>query len=220
MSFVLNPPPRRFGWEKFALATTTNGVPTDEDLMYVIRHGIPGTSMPPFDALTDDERRAVARHVRRLAHAGLYARLVEQARKDEEPDEEELRRISQKTAQQLTPGSPLAIPELPEPTAEVLARGNAVFQRNCATCHGPKGAGDGPQVKDMKNENNWPTRPRDLARGIFKCGGEPGRVYARIALGMPGTPMPGTLATIPPDQLLDLTTFVLSLSKRDEASAP
>jgi len=79
MSFVLNPPARRFGRDKFSLATTTNAVPTDDDVMYVIKHGIPGTSMPAFDTLTDDERRALARHVRRLAHGGLYARLVEQA---------------------------------------------------------------------------------------------------------------------------------------------
>jgi mono/diheme cytochrome c family protein len=219
VSFFLNPPARRFGQDKFALATTTNGVPTDEDLMYVIKHGIPGSSMPAFDNLTDDERRALARHVRRLAHAGLYAKLLAQARKDEEPDEEELRRISQRTASQLVPGQPLPIPELPGPTAESLARGNQVFQKNCATCHGPQGKGDGPQVNNMKNDNGAPTKPRDLARGIFKGGSEPQRIYARIALGLPGTPMPGTVATLKPQELVDLTNFVLSLSKRDEAGA-
>lgn len=219
VSFFLNPPARRFGWDKFALATTTNGVPTDEDLMYVIRHGIPGSSMPSFEHLTDDERRALAHHVLRLAHAGLYARLVEIAKKDEDPDEEELRRISQRTASQLVPGQALTVPELSGPTPESLARGNQVFQKNCATCHGPQGKGDGPQVKGMKNDNGWPTKPRDLARGVFKGGSEPERIYARIALGLPGTPMPGTAATLKPQELVDLTNFVLSLSKRDGPSA-
>jgi hypothetical protein len=73
-------------------------------------------------------------------------------------------------------------------------------------------------VKDMKNDNGWPTRPRDLARGVFKGGSEKERVYARIALGLPGTPMPGTAATLKPEELVDLTNFVLSLSRRDEAN--
>jgi mono/diheme cytochrome c family protein len=215
MSFVLNPPARRFGHDKFALATTTNGVPTDDDLMYVIRHGIPGTSMPAHEQLTDTECNALAAHVRRLAHAGLYAKLFAQAAKDEDPVPLE---ISAMTAQRLAPGEPLPIPELRGPTPESVARGQQVFQKNCATCHGTEGKGDGPQVKDMKNDNGWPTRPRDLARGIFKGGRERERVYARIALGLPGTPMPGTAATLTPQQLADLTNFVLSLSPREEAN--
>jgi mono/diheme cytochrome c family protein len=215
MSFVLNPPARRFGHDKFALATTTNGVPTDDDLVYVIRHGILGTSMPSHEQLSDAECRALAAHVRRLAHAGLYAKLFERAAKDEDPVALE---ISAMTAKQLSPGQPLPIPELKEPSAESVARGELVFQKNCATCHGPQGKGDGPQVKDMKNDNGWPTKPRDLARGIFKGGSERERVYARIALGLPGTPMPGTAATLTPDQLADLTNFVLSLSRRDAAN--
>ncbi|HKB03238.1 MAG TPA: c-type cytochrome [Gemmataceae bacterium] len=214
MSFVLNPPARKFGWEKFALATTTNGVPTDDDLMYVIRHGISGTSMPAHEQLTDAECHAVAAHVRRLAHAGLYAMLFELAAKDEDPVPLE---ISAMTAKRLTPGEPLPIPVLREPTPDSVARGFKVFQDNCKTCHGPEGKGDGEKVTDMKNDNGWPTKPRDLARGIFKGGSEKERVYARIALGLPGTPMPGTAATLTPDQLADLTNFVLSLSRRDAA---
>jgi mono/diheme cytochrome c family protein len=212
-SLFLDPPARRFGQEKFSLATTTNNVPTEGDLAYVIKHGIPGTSMPAFDTLTDDERRALARHVRRLAHAGLYAKLYERAKRDEDPD---ILEISAQTAKQLTPGEPLAIPtDLPEPDADSIARGQVTFAKNCATCHGPQGKGDGPQVKDMKNDNGWPTRPRDLARGVFKCGTDPERLYARIALGMPGTPMPGIGANLKPHEIGDLVNFVLSLSRRD-----
>jgi mono/diheme cytochrome c family protein len=215
-SLFLDPPARRFGREKFALASTTNAVPTDDDLSYVIQHGIPGTSMPSFEHLTDAERAALASHVRRLAHGGLYARLFERAAKEEDPDVVE---ISLQTAKQLVPGSLLTVPNnLPDPTAESIARGQATFTKNCATCHGPQGQGDGPQVKDMKNDNGWPTKPRDLARGVFKGGAEPDRVYARIALGMPGTPMPGS-PSLKPDELGDLVNFVLSLSGRDRTDA-
>jgi mono/diheme cytochrome c family protein len=38
-------------------------VPTDDDLLAVVRGGIPGTAMPAFAQLTDAERRAVVGHV-------------------------------------------------------------------------------------------------------------------------------------------------------------
>src|SRR5262245_61200255 len=66
-----NPPARRVWEERFKLVTTANGVPTDDDLMSVFRHGIPGTAMPPFAELSDAELRAVVGHVRRLTAAGL-----------------------------------------------------------------------------------------------------------------------------------------------------
>src|SRR5437763_1416765 len=62
------------------------------------------------------------------------------------------------------------------PTPEALALGRQVFVKNCATCHGAEGGGDGPQVKDLKNDDGSPTQPRDLTLGRYKCGGERGRV--------------------------------------------
>lgn len=206
----LDPWARRFGEEKFQFASTTNGIPTDDDLLYIIAHGIPGTGMPSFDQLAVGERQAIARHVRLLAAAGMYAKLYKRAAKDEEPEPAE---IHTQMIKQLAPGPVLEVPnDLPAATPESLARGRAIFTKNCATCHGPQGAGDGPQVKGMKNDNGQPTKPRDLARGIFKGGGEPQRLYCRIALGIPGTPMPASSAALKPSEIGDLVNFVLSLS--------
>ncbi|HJZ92960.1 MAG TPA: c-type cytochrome [Gemmataceae bacterium] len=217
-SLFLDPPARRFGEERFQLGTTTpNAVPTDDDLIYVVRHGIPGTAMPAFDQLSDAERRAIVSHVRLLAHCGLFAKLFKRAEQDGDADVAE---VAATVVKQLTPGPPLEIPKgLPPPTPESIARGQQIFAKNCATCHGPKGAGDGPQVKDMKNDNGRPTRPRDLARGVFKGGDEPDRVYARIALGMPGTPMPASLSALKPNEIGDLVNFVLSLCQRADSVA-
>lgn len=33
------------------------------------------------------------------------------------------------------------------PSPEALAKGQAIFQKSCATCHGSTGAGDGPKAK-------------------------------------------------------------------------
>jgi cytochrome c oxidase cbb3-type subunit I/II len=217
----LDPPARRFGEEKFMLSSTENGIPTDADLDYVLRHGIPGTAMPPFDYLTDAERKALAAHIRWLTRTGVYARLYQRAKKQDPEDIPDVAELSTTAAKQSVPGPAVEVSEIPPPpTPESIARGGQMFTRTCATCHGPKGAGDGPQVKDMKNEYGRPTRPRDLARGVFKGGGEPERLYVRIANGMPGSAMPGSKATLKPDEIWDLVYFVRSLSEADLQGTP
>lgn len=214
-SASLDPWARRFGEEKFQFISTTNGVPTDDDLLYIIGHGIPGTGMPSFDHLSEAERRALAGHVRLLATGGLYRKIFTREAKDEDPDPD---KIHTKAIGQLALGTVLQVPsELPVATTESIARGRGIFTKICATCHGPNGAGDGPQVKGMKNENGQPTKPRDLARGIFKGGGEPKRLYCRIALGIPGTPMPSSSAALKPSEIGDLVNFVLSLSAKADS---
>jgi cytochrome c oxidase cbb3-type subunit I/II len=209
-SAFLDPWARKFGEEKFQFASTENGVPTDDDLIYVIAHGIPGTGMPPFDQLSHDEQRAIAGHVRLLAYAGLYAKLYQRAALDEDPFPNE---IHDMTVKQLSPGAVREVPkELPAATPDSIERGRILFGTSCATCHGPMGAGDGPQVKDMKRDNGQPIKPRDLSRGIFMAGGEPERLYLRIALGIPGTPMPAS-STLKPSEIGDLVNFVRSLSQ-------
>lgn len=217
----LDPPARRFGEEKFMLSSTENGIPTDADLDYVLRHGIPGTAMPAFDYLTDAERKALVAHIRWLTRTGVYARLYQRSKKQEPEDVPDVAELSTMAAKQSIPGPTVDVPETPpQPTPESITRGGQMFTKTCATCHGPKGAGDGPQVKDMKNEYGRPTRPRDLARGVFKGGGEPERLYVRIANGMPGSAMPGSKATLKPDEIWDLVYFVRSLSEVDLQGTP
>jgi cytochrome c oxidase cbb3-type subunit I/II len=213
----LDPPARRFGEEKFMLGTTSTGIPSDDDLVYLMKHGIPGTAMPPFENLNDEQRRAIAQHIRRLAYAGLYGKLWKQAAKDEEPDPTE---IHQRTAKQLTIGDALPLPpNLANPSPESLAHGKEIFLKNCAACHGPEGKGDGKDVSTLKTDSGRPTRPRNLASGIYKGGGEPDRLFARISLGMPGTPMPD-LRILAPEQRADLVHFIRSLSRPEEPPAP
>jgi len=210
-SAYLDPPARKFGQEKFMLGTTSTSIPSDDDLVYLMGHGIPGTAMPPFPNLADDERRAIAQHIRRLAYAGLYAKRFALIAKDEDPDPKE---VHDWVTKQLTVGDPLPLPaNLTHPGPNALVHGKVIFQKNCATCHGPEGKGDGKDVNSLKLENGRPTRPRDLARGIYKGGGEPDRLFARISLGMPGTPMPD-LRLLPPEDRADLVHFVRSLSGR------
>jgi mono/diheme cytochrome c family protein len=205
----LDPPARRFGEERFRLATTANGAPTDDDLLAVVRDGIPGSAMPAFAQLAEEERRALVGHVRGLAREALFARIFRKAEQEGSADPAD---VAEAVENLLRPGPTVEVPaQLAAATPQSVAHGRQLYAQNCASCHGPEGRGDGPQVKDLKNENGWPTRPRDLTRGVFKGGGDPGRLYARILVGMPGTPMPAS-TTLKPEDVGDLVNFVLSLS--------
>ena len=203
----LNPWARRFGEDRFQLATTTNAVPTDEDLIWVIDHGIAGTAMPSFDYLVDAEKQALVRHIRLLTWAGLYRKLYAQAERRRRRHRGSSRRSISSLARRR-----VEAPADFRQQRRTRFRGRKFFLANCATCHGNEGHGDGRGVKGMKTERGQATFPRDLARGVFKGGGEPDRLYYRLALGMPGTPMPGVAAALKPNEIGDVVNFVKSLS--------
>jgi mono/diheme cytochrome c family protein len=212
---AISPRARYFGNERFKLAGTTNGVPTDDDLIRVIRHGIQGTAMPAFDEklIKPNELESLCEHIRRLTWAGTYERI----RQKTDPDEFDPTECAEKTDNLCRPGPPLVVPSsFPTASPESVVRGRKVYEQTCMACHGPDGRGDGPQVKDpaFKNENGTPARPRDLTSGIFKGGGDPDRLYLRIRLGMPGTPMPANpAATMPDEAVFDLIHYIQSLSE-------
>jgi cytochrome c oxidase cbb3-type subunit 2 len=216
----LDPPARDFGTNRFKLATTHGGVPTDADLLGVIRRGLPGSAMPAFpeEKLSDDEALAVIEHVRVLTRAGLYEKF---RKKTEDAGEEfDPAYAAGLVAKAMQPGQPLEIPRAFSPaTPAGLARGRVVYEKVCAQCHGARGNGDGPQVKDLKNEDQTPARPRDFTAGVFKGGRDPKDLYARILLGMPGTPMPAN-PTLTAQEVDDLIGYVLSLSQPGGPSAP
>ena len=212
---ALNPKARYFGAEKFKLACTDNKIPSDDDLMYLLRHGIPGTAMPAFDNLPEPDMRALIAHVRVLTWKGLYDALWKKAfDAGDDPDPVEL---AERVTKQTTPGPPLPVPPIPQATTESVERGRKWFLSNdagCMKCHGPLGRGDGPQVNDPNfiNDDGSRARPRDLTAGIFKGGREADRLYARIWLGIPGTPMPEGKVALKPEQVIDLVHYIRSLS--------
>lgn len=209
----LAPAARNFGEGKFRLASTNNAIPTDDDLLRVLNRGIPGSAMYSFsNILSPDEQLAVIDHVRFLTRTGIYAKLREKAY--DEGLEDELAPLAARADKLSTPGDPLTLPrlEITSATNEQLSHGKQVFMTVCSSCHGPNGKGDGPQVAQLKNDDGSPNKPRDLTLGLFKGGAEPERIYTRIMLGMPGTPMPAS-NNLPPQDIQDLLRYVLTLSK-------
>jgi mono/diheme cytochrome c family protein len=204
----LYPRPRDFRAAQFRLVTTENRVPSDADLMRVVDRGMPGSAMFPFGHLPESERKALIGHVRKLVRKGIESQLRRQAAEGGgEIDPEEL---AEALKGRTEPGAPIAVPpDLTPPGVESVARGGELYRKNCATCHGETGRGDG--VQEQKDEVGMPIRPRDFTRGIFKGGREREQIYARIVLGAPGTPMPAT-GYLKPNELGDLINYVLSLS--------
>jgi cytochrome c oxidase cbb3-type subunit I/II len=216
----LNPPARYFGKEAFRFISTTNGVPSDADLMRTLTHGLPGSAMPAFDTLSEENRKTLIDHVRSLIITGIY----ERERQKTDPFDFYADEAWKTATLQAEVGPTVEIPVIAHmPSAKTLEEGRQIFLQSCANCHGKEGRGDGEQTKDPKfvTDNGARAVPRDLTQGIFKAGRDREQLYIRIRLGIPGTPMPATpQATLTPEQVHSLIDYVISLSEARVASKP
>ncbi len=96
-----------------------------------------------------------------------------------------------------------------------LARGERVFRRFCAPCHGRTGRGDGDAARFLV------VPPRDLTRGVFKwrstaTGAMPTEedLVRTVREGTGASRMPAFGALLPPRELAAVARFVMSLSPR------
>jgi len=72
----LYPRPTNFRSGKFRLTSVANRVASRDDILAVLRRGIPGTSMRAFDKLANDEQETLADEVLRLRDAGFRDRIA------------------------------------------------------------------------------------------------------------------------------------------------
>lgn len=216
----LFPKPRDFRAGRFRLTSTHNSVPTREDLHTVLIRGMPGSAMPPWAHLIQEERDALVEEVMRIRADGARETYVAQLKEDEDLTDEQIAATDiQKVIQEFvknstTPGEGTAVPSIGPSTDEAIARGKALYAKFvCISCHGETGRGDG--VQQMFDDEKMPTSPRDFTLGIFKGSPDPVSVYRRIAFGMPGTPMPGS-SSMTPEQMVDLVHYIRSLSTEEQ----
>ena len=203
---LLFPPPRDFSQGLFRIVSTEDRVPSEADLVRTLRRGLPGSAMPGFGWMPEEDLAALAAHVRRLSVEGVAARLVARARPDWEPigRDEALARAKER----LTPGAVADVPPAPEVTPAVLARGRETYLRTCAVCHGEDGAGRPSEPRwDEDGNLNW---ARDFTSGILKGGASYEALARRVLLGMPGTAMVPTVLD-DPAELAALVAYVRSL---------
>jgi cytochrome c oxidase cbb3-type subunit 2 len=183
---ALSPPPRDFTRGKYKLRTTNPRQPiTIDELAETITNGIPGTAMLSFRYLSADERRALAEYVRRF---GV-------------PDG-------------VPAATPVTVGDPPPTTPELLAAGRKQYEQlGCPVCHGPDGKGDGPAASALQDEWRNPDPARNLIADEFRGGDTARALYLRMAIGMPGTPMPGYADVADSEGLWALVAYLRSIRK-------
>ena len=89
-------------------------------------------------------------------------------------------------------------------SAESIARGRQLFEKNCAVCHGAQGRGDGAAAEAL------PQRPDDLSRiappPIFPDGVVAYRIINGVKM------MPAFKSTLSENEIWDLLNFIRSLA--------
>ncbi len=197
---LLWPRPRDFSQGKMLLVSTDNRVPTDEDLFGTISRGMPGSAMPPWAHLAEQDRRDLVGYVRALTHRGKVKRLMVDGKKQTQAEE---------TATYLLEiGKPLELPPETSSSDTALQRGRAVYKDYCANCHGTEGRGDG--AEKMEDDLGFRSDPRDFTKGIFKGGVDPQDLARRVLGGMPGSAMP-TAEFKDPGDVWPIVHYVRSL---------
>lgn len=92
----------------------------------------------------------------------------------------------------------------PKKTPELLAKGKASYEMNCASCHGPAGAGDGAAAAALN------PKPGNLAAGKLHHGTKPAQIFDTLGKGIPNTAMVA-FSHLPEEERWALAYHVASL---------
>jgi cytochrome c oxidase cbb3-type subunit 2 len=188
----LDPKPRDFTKGIFKIRSTPFLL-TDEDLFNTITQGIPGTLMPAFEYLKEDERWDLV----------AYVKSFSEAFETEIPE-------------------PVPIPIAPPQTEQHLVDGEILYQEaGCVECHGKYGKGDGPSANTLKDVWGNPIRAYDFTvSGMMKGGSTVEDVYRALYVGIGGTPMPAYVDALTEEQTWALAYYILSLSEEVPPALP
>jgi mono/diheme cytochrome c family protein len=184
----LLPKPRNFTTGKFKIRTTPNGaLPTHQDLVNIIRRGMPYTSMPAWPELSDEE-------VSNLAYF--------------------ITTFSSDFSNPENVSEPVPLPNAPRATDESIELGKKLYVENgCGKCHGNLGRGDGSSAPTLKDDWGYPIRAANLTQSwTFRGGSSREDVFRTMSTGLNGTPMPSFLEALTPEQRWAITDFIVSLS--------
>jgi mono/diheme cytochrome c family protein len=184
----LYPKPRNFATGKFKVRTTPNGaLPTHQDLVNIIRRGMPYTSMPAWPTLTDQETSDLAYYIKTFwADFGNPAMIPQ----------------------------PVELPSAPATTPESIELGKKLYvETGCVKCHGNFGRGDGPSAPTLVDELSQPIRAANLAQNwTFRGGSTREDIFRTMTTGFNGTPMPSFVDSLTPEQRWAITDYIVSLS--------
>jgi len=185
----LSPRPRNFTSGKFKVRTTPNGaLPTHQDLVNIIRRGMPYTSMPAWPTLTDQQVSDLAYYITTFSPDFSNKELVPQ---------------------------PMQLPSGPAATQETIEAGKKAYaETGCLKCHGNLGRGDGPSAPTLVDELQHPIRAANLTQPwTFRGGPSREDIFRTMSTGLNGTPMPSFADSLSTEQRWAITDFILSLSR-------
>jgi mono/diheme cytochrome c family protein len=190
----LRPKPRNFTTGKFKVRTTPTGsLPLHQDIVNIIRRGMPYTSMPAWPQLTDQEVSDIAYFLTTFS--------PDFSNPEREP-------------------KPITLPSAPKASAETIAAGKKLYEETgCVKCHGTLGRGDGASAPTLVDDWGQPIRPADLTQSwTFRGGSTREDIFRTMSTGFNGTPMPGFGdEALKPEQRWAITDYIDSLSGGGEA---
>lgn len=187
------PRPRDFTTGLYQIKSTPTGaLPSDDDILRVIDHGMPATAMPGWrEKLSGQQRSALVDYIKGFSHFFEAEAAPE----------------------------PIALARPPRPSEEGLAEGRQAYEAlECWRCHGQEGRGDGTSAFEQVDDDGFPVRPANLQQNWrFTGGGETEDIYLRLMTGLEGTPMPSQAdavqsGVVTEEQLWRLAQYVRSLS--------
>ena len=161
--------------------------PSVVHIFKVLSEGIPGTGMVAFNQLSNNEKWAIAYYIQELIKKTPRI-----------PSGQVGITTGVPSVSSLTP---------PAPSAELLKRGQQLFNSTCFTCHGIEGNGKGPASAGL----NPP--PANFTDQKWKFGGRVEDIFNTISKGSPGTAM-APFTQIPEQDRWALAYYVKSFSDK------
>lgn len=190
--FLVQPRDFRRGLFKFR-STPSGSLPTDEDLVNTVTHGIRWTGMVTRADLSEQDRRAVVQYLKTFSP----------------------RFVAEPSA------APVTVPPAPPKSRDLVAQGRQRYiDADCAKCHGDHGNGNGPSAPGMKDDWGRPTRPTDLTWRPLKRGSAIEEVFLSVATGLSGTPMPSYGDSLDSQDIWALVYYLESLVPKDHRLTP
>jgi mono/diheme cytochrome c family protein len=192
----LLPEPRDFTSGKYKFRSTPFGaLPTEADLRRSIENGLPGTGMPGFPELSDDEVTNVIHYLKTFADdwqdPAAYA-------------------------------EPVALPDPPPFSAERAERGaEAYVEIGCARCHGDEGRGDGRSAPTLRDDWGDFIRAADLTKPwTFRGGASRADIFRTLTTGVYGTPMAAFGDALSEEDRWAIVDWIVARAGGEGAAAP